>query len=286
MNGNERDTLIFNKKVYKFDHIWSPTNMADANALIVHRNVYKFDHTWLPINMDGANAQNAKYRGDDLGAFTEYYATKIKDGDFDSMQVGDTFTQHGNTYKIAGFNYLCGTENNPELKNHLIMITDSLGTYEMNPSNTTDGGFGRSDMWRTIFPTFVDQFKADFGKHLLTWHEFLTTGTEDGVASGVQSFAVQASMMNTVMYWGSPSQYSTPYSASTVNHNWNIGIENKQLPIMKLHPDEQKGGKDWTWQRDIYDSNSFAAVDENNNPKSYQANGGSPCSVRAFFLID
>lgn len=281
MNGNERDTLILNKKVYQFDHIWSPTDMADANSLIIHRNVYTFDHDWLPINMAGANAQNAMYRGDDLGAFTEDYADNIKNGVFDSMQVGDTFTQNDHTYKIAGFNYLCGADNNSELGNHLIMITDSLGSRVMDSSGTTNGGFTISDMWNFSFPTFVKQLQADFGKHLLTWNELLTTGTDySGAADQAKFFAVQASMMNTVMYWGSPSQYSTPSEGK----NYNIGIENKQLPIMKLHPDEQDGGSNWTWQRDIDNNENFAAVDNVSAPRSYKANG--TCDTRIFFLID
>lgn len=256
---------------------------VERNALIINKNVYKFDHIWSPeppINMAGANAQNAKYRGKSLGAFTEDYATKIENGVFDSMQVGDTFTQNGHTYKIGGFNYLCGAEQNPKLGNHLIMITDELGSHAMDPSNTT-GGFAGSDMWKSYFPTIINQLKEDFGKHLLTWNEFLTTGTDGNAANKGEYFAVQASMMNTVMYWGSSGKYSTSFNGK----NYNIGIETKQLPIMKLHPDEQKNNGNWTWQRDIYSYRKYAGVNDD---------GGQDCNsafivsnnVRAFFLID
>lgn len=258
IDGVERNALIINKNVYKFDHIWSPE---------------------LPINMAGANAQNAKYRGKSLGAFTEDYATKIKNGVFDSMQVGDTFTQNGHTYKIGGFNYLCGAEQNPKLGNHLIMVTGQLGSHIMNPSDTTAGGFAGSDMWKTYFPTIVNQLKADFGNHLLTWNEYLTTGTDGNVANQGEFFPVQASMMNTVMYWGLPSRYST----SSGGKNWNTGIENKQLPIMKLHPDEQKNGGIWSWQRDIYNSRGFAGVNGDGFAGYGSASDG--LDVRAFFLI-
>lgn len=264
INGIERDTLIFNKNVYKFDHVW-------------------------PLNMAGANAQNAQYRGKSLGAFTENYATNIQNGVFDSMQVGDTFTQNGHTYKIGGFNYLCGAEQNPNLKNHLLMITDSLGDYAMNSNGTTNGGFAGSDMWKSHFPNFVKQLKTDFGDHLLTWNEFLTTGTDGSAANKGEYFAVQASMMNAVMYWGFPGQYST----SSGNTNYNIGIEAKQLPIMKLHPDEQTNGGLDTWQRDISDSLSFSgAQGDNGNQNEFAANASKAngfdgdVSVRAFFLLD
>ena len=259
IDGVERNTLIINKNVYKFDHIWSSEP---------------------PINMAGANAQNAKYRGKNLGAFTEDYATKIKNGVFDSMQVGDTFTQNGHTYKIGGFNYLCGAEQNPNLRNHLIMVTGQLGSRAMNPSGTNAGGFAGSDMWKSYFPTIINQLKADFGNHLLTWNEFLTTGTDGNAANQGKYFAVQASMMNTVMYWGSPSQYSP----SSGGKNWNTGIENRQLPIMKLHPDEQKNDGQQTWQRDIF-YEWFAAANRNGTEGEAPASM-SNLGVRAFFLID
>lgn len=259
IDGVERNTLIINKNVYKFDHIWSPEP---------------------PINISGANAQNAKYRGKNLGAFTEDYATKIENGVFDSMQVGDTFTQNGHTYKIGGFNYLCGAEQNPKLGNHLIMVADELGKHVMNPSDTTAGGFAGSDMWKTYFPTVVNQLKADFGNHLLTWNEFLTTGTDGKAANQGKYFAVQASMMNTVMCWGSPSAFST----SSGGKNWNTGIETKQLPIMKLHPDEKKHDGSGTWLRDVSDSESFAGISSYGDPGAPFAS--TDLSVRAFFLID
>lgn len=260
IDGVERNTLIINKNVYKFDHIWSSEP---------------------PINMAGANAQNAKYRGKSLGAFTEDYATKIKNGVFDSMQVGDTFTQNGHTYKIGGFNYLCGAEQNPNLRNHLIMVTGALDGVAMNPSDTNAGGFAGSDMWKTYFPIIVNQLKADFGNHLLTWNEFLTTGTDGNAANQGKYFAVQASMMNTVMYWGSPSQYSP----SSGGKNWNTGIENRQLPIMKLHPDEQKNDGQQTWQRDIFAYEWFAAANDDGTEGEAPAST-SGLDVRAFFLID
>lgn len=254
-DGSERDTIIINKNVYKFDHVW-------------------------PLNMDGANAQNAKYRGSSLGAFTEDYATNIHNGDFDSMQVGDTFTQNGHTYKIAGFNYLCGAKKNPNLGNHLIMITDSLGEYAMNPSDTTAGGFAGSNMWKSTFPNFVKQFKADFGNHLLTWNEFLTTGINGNAVNNAANigeyFAVQASMMNGKMYWGSRFDYN----------KLDTGIETKQLPIMKLHPAEKNTGPAWLWLRDIVDNQIFLSAEEKNGYLNYSQTATETFNTRAFFLID
>ena len=255
-------------------------NGIERDKLIIDKNLYKYD--WE----DMIAPRNARYRGRSLGAFTESHASAVANMQFANMYVGDTFTQNGHTYKIGGFNYLCGADNNPNLGNHLLMITDNLTKREMNPSATATGGFAGSEMWKSYFPTVVEQLKADFGDHLLTWNEFLTTGLDKAGDAANQGdfFPVQASMMNTTMYWGYPPAGSVPVNDGVTNHNYNTGIETKQLPITQLHPDEQRGGTQWTWQRDIYDSKSFLSA----NPSGYS--GHNPASdnecVRAFFLLD
>ena len=231
---------------------------------------------------DPVTSRNTIYRGTSLGAFTDSYARAVASALFTGMCVGDTFTQNGNTYKIGGFNYLLGADHNEDLPPHLLMITDVLTHRGMNSRDTTSGGFAGTDMWKSYFPTIVQQLKADFGNHLLTWNEYLTTGTDgnSGAANQGDFFLVQASMMNSVMYWGSPSQYSTPFNGK----NYNIGIETKQLPIMQLHPDEQKNNDDYAWLRDVYSSQEFAEANDDGDNYWLGASvhwGG----VRAFFLI-
>lgn len=236
---------------------------------------------------DLLTSHNIAYRGKDLGAFTDSYASALSnDSDasalFTDMYIGDTFTQNGHTYKIGGFNYLLGADHNEDLPPHLLMITDVLTNMGMNSSATTSGGFAGTDMWKSYFPTIVQQLKADFGNHLLTWNEYLTTGTDgnSGAANQGDFFPVQASMMNSVMYWGSPSQYSTPFNGK----NYNIGIETKQLPIMQLHPDEQNNNGNYAWLRDVYNSQDFAFAKPDGTPGSHRASGNGG-GVRAFFLI-
>lgn len=226
----------------------------------------------------GAAAHNAKYRGQSLGAFNNTYAANLANGSFDGMYIGDYFTQNGHKYKIAGFEYLFGKDHNTSLGHHALMITDVLDNYDMNTSNTTSGGFVNSDMWRNYFPTVTSQLKSDFGSHLLTWNEYLTNDTDGNAANSGQWVSTQVSMMNTYMYWGS-GQYSTPSGSK----NYNLGIETTQLPIMKLHPDEQKNGGTWTWQRDVYNSQAFADADNDGSQGwNYASNTNG---VRAFFLI-
>lgn len=262
-------------------------NGKEVNALALGgTEFYSIDeHADGSISFNGhpyeapATFHNTVYRGKSLGAFTDSYASAVASELFTDMYVGDTFTQNGNTYKIGGFNYLLGADHNVDLPPHLLMITDILTSRDMNPVDTTSGGFAGSDMWKSYFPTVVNQLKADFGSHLLTWNEYLTTGTDGNIANQGDFFPVQASMMNSVMYWGSPSQYSTPFNGK----NYNIGIETKQLPIMQLHPDEQNNNHHHVWQRDVYNSTDFAFANPDGTPNHYKASGIG--GVRAFFLI-
>lgn len=228
---------------------------------------------------DPTAPHNAKYRGKSLGAFTDSYASAVASCQFTDMYVGDTFTQNGHTYKIGGFNYLLGADHNDDLPPHLLMITDVLAGTPMTSDNTTSGGFAGSEMWKSYFPTAVKQLKADFGSHLLTWNEYLTTGTNGNAANQGNFFPVQASMMNTVMCWGSPNQYSTPVNGK----NYNIGIETKQLPIMQLHPDSRVIPSTTWWLRDVYSSNCFVGINEDGSAESDYAD--FPLGVRVFFLI-
>lgn len=250
-------------------------NGIDRKTIIIGKSVYSYSGEWR-----NALVCNSTFRGQNLGAFNETFAEDIKEETFNNMWIGDTFTQNGNTYKIGGFNYLIDADHNKDLPPHLLMITNILKESEMNSSDTTNGGFAGSEVWQSYFlPTLVSQLKADFGDHLLTWNEYLTTGTDGNAANQGEFFPVQASMMNTVMYWGTPSQYSTPVNGV----NFNTGIETKQLPIMQLHP-EERNGNNYDWQRDIYNSSSFAYAEKNGTPGSIIASSNG-LNVRAFFLI-
>jgi hypothetical protein len=257
INGTERDELIIGKSVYRY--IGEYAKVATANA----------------------NTHNATYRGQSLGSFNETFASDIKDGTFNNMWVGDYFVVNNHTYKIAGFNYKCGHEENTGLTNHLIMITDVLSSQAMNSTNTTAGGFAGTKLFKNYFPQIESQLQTDFGNHLLTFKSYLSTSIDsNGAPNNGQWYSLKACMCNSAMWWGKPSQYSNNANGA----KFNLGDETEQLPIMKLHTAEQSSGGNWVWLRDIYNSSGFAdAIDDGS--AAWDAAGDSG-DVRAFFLID
>lgn len=232
-----------------------------------------------PKEAEGAKVHNSLYRSIALGAYNDTFSQAVKDGTFDNMYIADTFTMNGHTYHIAGFNTEWGTEKNTELGNHICLITDNFGDRQMNSSDTTQGGFAGSDMFKNTLPKLVSQLKADWGDHLLEFNEFLSTGIDLNGAPNIGAwFKVQASLMNTTQVFGAPTQYSN----NANGEKYNVGNENSILPLFKLKPSDRNTGYYW-WLRDIYNSQAFADVGYGGSANWYYASGGH--GVRAFFLV-
>lgn len=256
-------------------------NGKEIDTLIIKNNVFNYQYTIHDKNMVNAATHNAKFVGASLGAFNDDYAERIKNGKFTDMWVGDYFTINKHKYKIAGFNYKCNHEENLDLGNHLIMITDVLGDHVMNSTNTTKGGFAGSDMFKDEIPAVEKQLAKDFGKHLLKFKSYLSTSIDSsGTPNGGQWYELTANLCNSVMWWGSPSQYSSNENGT----KYNVGDEDTQLPIMKLHTAERSSNSNWVWLRDIYDSSGFAGAAGDGSAAWGRASGSH--GVRAFFLID
>ena len=255
-------------------------NGTERDELIIGKSIFRYIGEGAPIATKNAQTHNATYRGQDLGSFDETFAGDIENGTFNNMWVGDYFVVNNHTYKIAGFNYKCGHEENTGLTNHLIMITDVLSNQAMNSLNTTGGGFAKTNLFTNYFPQIESQLQTDFGNHLLTFKSYLSTSVDSsGAPNNGQWYSLKACMCNSDMWWGSPSEYSN--NANGVK--FNIGDEDTQLPIMNLHTDEQKSGGQSVWLRDVYNSECFVYSGD-----GYDSWSGASTSfgVQAFFLID
>lgn len=253
-------------------------NGKRRDTLIIKKNIFTYQGTWQAKNMANAATHNAKYVGASLGAFNDDYAERVKNGTFKDMWVGDYFTVNNHKYKIAGFNYKCNHEENLGLGNHLIMITDVLGTHSMNSYNSTVGGFVGSSMFKDEMPVVEKQLATDFGGHLLKFKSYLSNSVDSsGVPNGGAWYELTANLCNSAMWSGKPYP-------DNAGKKYNLGDEDTQLPIMKLNPSEKNSNNQWVWLRDVegsgYFSGAAGAGSMNWGGASYT--GG----VRAFFLID
>lgn len=251
-----------------------------------------------------AAAHNAVFRGKDLtNVYTkdQIYAM-INAGTFDDLFIGDFFDiviagEGGNeTVRciLAGFDtYLHNGDTSLDRHHAVIVTKNCLNTlHQMNPTNTTEGGFVGSAMWTEVLPIYNTAFGNVFGSHLLTHRTILTnainaTGNSNagagftGCSSGWAWTDTQLSLLSEIQVYG-----SNVFSSSF----YDTGCDNLQLPLFALDPTAKvcgKGGtgtgRQWYWLRNVASATSFAYVSSDGHSDFNYASYSS--GVRPLFLI-
>lgn len=243
---------------------------------------------------DGAATHNSVFRGQNLGNLTATHIANIQNGTFHDMFVGDYFTINGSSYVIAGINYKKGHGDNGPLGNHLLLMpqdwsktpTQTLApngkdTHYMNDTNTTEGGFANTKLYKTYLPQIQQKLESDFGAHLMTFRTAVSTHVDDSGALDQGEWRdAKVSIPNEVMIFG------TILNGNNKNNSWyNIGDENSQLPLMRLNDAERNLNRIGAiWLRDVHSASEFAdAADD--GTAGWSSASGLWCGVRAFFLI-
>lgn len=244
---------------------------------------------------DGMQTHNNIFRGQNLGALNATHISNIQNGTFHDMFIGDYFTINGSNYVIAGINTKHLNGDTTPLGNHLLlmpdefsklddgtlMIADGKSTHYMNDTDTTTGGFANTKLYKTHMPSIQRKLETDFGSHLLTFRQVVSTHVD---ASGAPD---QGEWRDTKL--GIPNEvmvYGTTLNGNNKNNAWyNVGDDKVQLPLFRLNPDELSNHRNWGfWLRDIHSASEFALAAYNGDASWYGAS--SPwVGVRAFFLI-
>lgn len=244
---------------------------------------------------DGAQTHNNIFRGANLGALTSTHIANIQNGSFKDMFIGDYFSINNSNYVIAGINTKHLHGDRSSLGNHLLLMPDRFSkledgtvmtgdgktTHYMNDTDTTDGGFANTKLYKTYMPSIQRKLEADFGSHLLTFRDVVSTHVDNsGAPDQAEWRDVKLGIPNEVMVYGTILNGNNKYGSMN-----NIGDDNVQLPLFRLNPDEFTNHKAGSfWLRDIGSASRFASVgnfgDARVDAASNPWNG-----VRAFFLI-
>ena len=242
---------------------------------------------------DGAPTHNNVFRGQNLGALNATHIANIQNGTFHDMFVGDYFTINDSSYVIADINYKKGHGDNMSLGNHLVLMPtdwsktptqtlapDGKTTHYMNDSDTTVGGLAGSKLYQTYLPQIEQKLASDFGSHLLSFREVVSTHVDDSGAPD------QAEWRDTkVMIPCEPMIYGTMVNGNNKNSSWyNVGDDATQLALMRLNSEERNFHRQAIWLRDIRSASEFSRASD------YGDDGWGGAShtwtgVRAFFLI-
>lgn len=259
----------------------------------------KVGGTDLCIN--NAGFHNSIFRGKDITSYLTDGSlyTRISNGTFEDLFVGDYIIQNNITWRIAGFDLYLHKGDIELTKHHAIIVPDKrLTDTRMKATDTTVNGYRNSsgcDYTMTeVLNTYITPV---FGNHVIEIRNLLTRGinetgynrygTNSGCSNEVRWYSRKVDLMNEVQVFGSIIWSSSGYD---------IGSDNCQLPLFRLAPEfiadrsyenlhkDENPELTWYWLRDIANASSYVGVDTYGNSSSYPASKAA--GVRPCFYID
>ena len=238
--------------------------------------------------IDNAGFHNSIFRGKDITSYLTDGSlyTRISNGTFEDLFVGDYIVKNDITWRIAGFDVYLHKGDTELTKHHAIIVPDKhLTTAQMNSSDTTVGGYVASSMYTTTLPSILDTYITPvFGSHVIEIRNLLTTGinasgynrwgTSSGCSNAWDWRSRKVDLMNEVQVYGSIVWSSSGYET---------GSDNCQLPLFRLAPEFITNKSGWYWLRNITNAACFAGV--GNDGGSANAIASTITGVRPCFYI-
>lgn len=197
----------------------------------------------------------------------------IQNGTFDGLFLGDYWTINGVDYIIVAFDYWLNTGDTPCTKHHVVVIPRvNLYTYKFNPTNTTEGGYVGSDLYKNGLTQAKTTINSAFGSaHILSHRQYLMNAVTNGKPTGSDWYDSTVELMNENMVYGGrqfspmPDGATDPWSTCR-----NYTIDKSQLPLFHLAPWLIRN-RQWYWLRDVVSAAGFANVGSNGLVDCYSA---------------
>ena len=233
---------------------------------------------WYSNFPDGAEAHNAMWGGRDITASFNNgtVSANIANGTFRDIFPGDYITKQvtisGKTYTvnwvIADCDYWINKgDGDTAVTVHHVAIVPQAPIFDanMNATNTTEGGYMGSRMFKETIPACATGIVNAFGaSHILTFRDWLISGmTANQISSGLPNFtggaqwgaspwvSVQCDLMTEKMVLGAPVN-----SASALDE-W---CATRQMSAFRLSKNLINYNRQWYWLRNIVSSVHFAGV--------------------------
>lgn len=211
--------------------------------------------------MDNAATHNMVYRGKALGtSVTSEQWAAIKAGTFKDLYLGDYWSIGGMDYIIAAFDYWYKCGDTACNTHHAVVIPRSqLYTYKFNPTNTTEGGYVGSDLYKNGLTQAKTTFNTAFGSaHILNHREFLVNAVTNGKPTGSDWYDSTVDLMNENMVYGGRQFSPMPDGTDPWNTCRNYTINKSQLPLFRLAPWMSFVRDQWCWLQDVVSAADFA----------------------------
>lgn len=184
----------------------------------------------------------------------------IQNGTFDGLFLGDYWAINGVDYIIAAFDYWLNTGDLACPKHHVVVIPrNQLYTYKFNPTNTTEGGYVGSDLYKNGLTKAKQMVAAAFGSaHILNHREYLINAVTNGKPTGSDWYDSTVDLMNENMVYGG-RQFSPMLDGS---NPWdtcrNYTVDKSQLPLFRSAPWMSFVRDQRCWLRDVVSATFFA----------------------------
>lgn len=228
--------------------------------------------------MDNAATHNMVYRGKALGtSVTSEQWAAIKAGTFKNLYLGDYWSINGVDYIIAAFDYWLNTGDTACNTHHAVVIPRSqLYTYKFNPTNTTEGGYVGSDLYKNGLTQAKTTFNTAFGSaHILNHREYLVNAVTNGKPTGSDWYDSTVDLMNENMVYGGRQFSPMPDGSDPWNTCRNYTVDKSQLPLFRLAPWMSFVRDQWCWLRDVVSAAGFATCDGSGSADcDYASNAG------------
>lgn len=214
-------------------------------------------------------SHNAIYRGkvlvDTTGGTAPYTLSQLQAlvnaGNFSDIYVGDEIRVNIDS-KLARFivmaiDWYINVGDTPLTSHHLVLVPkDILGTAQMNGTNTAEGAYKGSEMFKTHLPKFATKISTALDSHILTWRSVMSNSIKSDHASNQAWADTNCRLLSEVDVYGSDIYGNT----------WDVGESNRQLPgfamnpelLVKLNP-ENNSRSDW-WLCAVMSATAFAGV--------------------------
>ena len=249
---------------------------------------------------DGAEAHNAMWGGRDItAAFNNgTVSANIANGTFRDIFPGDYITKQvtisGTTYNVnwvvADCDYWInkGDQGNGMTTHHVAIVPQApIFNATMNATNTTEGGYAGSRMYKETIPACATGIVSAFGsEHILVFRDHLTRDLNtSAVSSGITVFA-GAPNWNGVWYsqqcnlMSEAMVYDGPHCASSALDNI---MAIRQMSAFRLSERLINYNRQGWWLRDVVSSAYFAFADGAGNAGAFSAS--SVLGVRPFALL-
>lgn len=230
------------------------------------------------LNLDNRNT----YRGKNLGSsVTAAQKAAIQNGSFDDLFIGDYWTIGGVKWLIADMDYWYNCGDTAFTRHHLVIIPETaLYNAQMNATNTTEGGYVNSAMYKTNLANAKSTISSAFGDMVLTHRELLTNAVTNGKPTGGAWYDSTVELPNECMMYGHP-HFSPTSDGSTVPYIYTI--DKTQLSLFALRPQLIVNRSYNQWLRDVVSGASFACV--NAIGLTYYYGASNSLGVRPVFPI-